>query len=176
MAKRKGGGREAPIDHTRVIDGFGELVGRTHYESFETECGRCGVTFVFSATAQKHVHEQRGVPIKRARAGAGYCSACATARGRDNRLRAKASAEAQQLRAAAERAKASADASPKDGSKLLEYVVAKIRVLEHSWSQRAAERLLGDVRRARRLTPSLASVSKWELRLGELIAENTRDE
>lgn len=166
------GGDRAPIDHAQATDGFGELIGRTHYESFETTCGRCGVAFVFSATAQKYVHEQRGVPIKRAHTGAGYCSDCATARGRNNRARAQTSSENQQLLAAAERAKRAADASPKDGAKLLEYVVAKIRVLERAWSRRAAERLLGDVRRARRLTPSLASVNKWEARLDELIAEH----
>ena len=73
------------IDHTKVIDGFGELAGRHTYEPREVRCGLCGKPFVFSTKAQKYVHEVRGVPYKRADSGAAYCATCLPRRVARNR-------------------------------------------------------------------------------------------
>ena len=148
------------------MDGFGEMNGRTHYEGFESRCARCNKTFWFSAAAQKYVHEQRQVPVKRARAS-GTCEACTKKRGAQNRARAE-SARIQKGIAAA---KAAAAASPRDAGKLLEYAVAKLRALERGgWSQASAQRILGEIRRARRMDPKLKEAGKWEARLREMIA------
>lgn len=155
----------APIDHRRLVDGFGEMNGRTHYEGFESTCGRCGASFTFTAAAQKYVHEQRGVPIKRARS-AGFCPACTRSAGKARR----AKGELTELIRAAERARAAASERPEHGGRLLEYVVAKLDVLEQQWAPRSAERLLGDVRRVPRLDASLAKAArKREAQLKALI-------
>lgn len=156
---------QAPIDHRRLVDGFGEMSSRTHYEGFESKCGRCGCAFWFSATAQKYVHEVRGVPVKRARS-AGFCDACAKARGKKNRAHAEGARRRKEIASA----KAASDAEPQDGGKLLEYAVASIRALEQNWSRKSAERLLGTVRRAHRLDPKLRSAKKWERTLQALLS------
>lgn len=162
---RRGKQDSAPIDHGKLVDGFGEMQGRTHYEEFETNCARCGARIRLTAAAQKHLHERLGIPIKRAHA-AGLCSTCRAAAGKAKRSRV----EHDVLVRAAERAKAASAERPDQGGLLLEYVVAKLRVLEQSFSARSAEKLLGDVRRVAKLDPKLAkSAAKREAELRELI-------
>jgi hypothetical protein len=162
---RRGKRDSAPIDHSRLVDGFGEMQGRTDYEAFEANCARCGARFTLTAAAQKHVHEQLGIPIKRAR-GAGLCSTCRAAAGKAKRARVEQDA----LVRAAERARAMSTERADHGGLLLEYVVAKLRVLEQSWSVRSAERLLGEVRRVAKLDPTLGkAAAKREAELIELI-------
>ena len=170
MSARRTKPDRAPIDHAALVDGFGEMLGRTEYEGFESRCAKCGATFTFTAAAQKYVHEQRGVPIKRARV-AGLCPSCSAAAGKQRRARG----ERTELVRAAEAAKRASAEQPEHGGRLLEYVVAKLRVLEDGWSQRSAERLLGDVRRVARLDPKLAKAArKREAQLRALIEAHTR--
>ena len=96
---------------------------------------------------------------------------CSAAAGKQRRARG----ERTELVRAAEAAKAASAEQPEHGGRLLEYVVAKLRVLEGSWSQRSAERLLGDVRRVARLDPKLAKAArKREAQLRALIEAHTR--
>jgi hypothetical protein len=155
----------APIDHGRLVDSFGEMQDRTHYEGFESSCARCGAGFTLTAAAQRHIHEELKIPIKRARA-AGLCATCRATDGASKRSQASQD----QLLRAAERAKAAASERPADAGLLLEYAVAKLRVLEQSWSQRSAERLLGEIRRVAKLDAKLTkAASKREAELRELI-------
>jgi hypothetical protein len=133
------------IDHSKIIDGFDEMRGKTHCENFEATCGRCGTEFVFTAADQKYVHEVRGVPIKHARRGAAFCKACATQQGEANRAQESL---VQAVRAAAE-AKTAAEGAPGDGKKLADYIDAKLEELRRRWSRRVASLLVGDIRRAR---------------------------
>ena len=165
MSARRSKPDRAPIDQGRLVDGFGEKLGQTHYEGFESRCGKCGAAFWFTAAAQKYVHEQRGVPIKRASV-AGLCPTCSVAAGKRRRARGDRAALVRE----AEAAKRASDERPEHGGLLLEYVVAKLRVLEQDWAPRSAERLLGDVRRVARLDPSLAKAArKREAQLREMI-------
>ncbi len=61
------------IDHSAIIDGFAQMVDRTHWESKEVRCDKCRRFFFMSAHAQKYVHEVRKVPIKHQ---AYYCADC----------------------------------------------------------------------------------------------------
>jgi hypothetical protein len=163
-------GREtaAPIDHGRLVDSFGEMQNQTHYEGFESSCARCGAGFTLTAAAQRHIHEELKIPIKRARA-AGSCPTCRATAG----VLERSQASQDQLLRAAERAKAAASERPGDAGILLEYAVAKLRVLEASWSQRSAERLLGEIRRVAKLDPKLSkAASKREAELRELIDQH----
>jgi hypothetical protein len=164
---RRGKKDSAPVDHSRLVDSFGEMRGRTHYEGFESNCAHCGARFSLTAVAQRHLHEQLGIPIKRAQV-AGLCSTCRAAAGKTKRARV----EQDVLVGAAERARAASTAKADHGGLLLEYVVAKLRVLEQSWSARSAEKLLGEVRRVGKLDPKLAkAAAKREAQLLELIEQ-----
>jgi hypothetical protein len=113
------------------------------------------------------VHEDLGIPIKKAHV-AGLCSTCRAAAGKAKR----AWDEHHTLVRAAEQARAASTEQPKNGGLLLEYVVAKLRVLEQSWSARSAEKLLGDVRRVGKLDPKLSkAAAKREAQLLELIEQ-----
>jgi len=75
------------IDHDRVMDGHGQLLGYTSYVAFETYCGICDAPFLLTAADQKRLLEKRGVPVKMLRRGAAFCAACAKRRGRINYLK-----------------------------------------------------------------------------------------
>jgi len=46
------------------MDSWHALAKKTYYEDFVTRCEVCGEKFTFSASAQKHVFEVVGVPVK----------------------------------------------------------------------------------------------------------------
>lgn len=81
-----------PIDHARIIDGLRELEGETHYQPREVKCGDCGVMFTFSPSAQRYVHEVRGVPVKMAERGSVFCARCVPPRAEANRARRRLNA------------------------------------------------------------------------------------
>lgn len=71
----------APIDHARIMDGFGELARFSHYIPFRTGCGVCGARILVTVAAQKYLLEVKGVPVKVLRSGRGaYCTACISRR------------------------------------------------------------------------------------------------
>lgn len=146
------------IDHAKVIDGFGDLVGRDVYEPREVRCGRCGRFFTFTAADQKYVHEVRGVPVKMADRGAAYCDACVPLRAEENRTARRRS---RSLRAI-EEARARMELDPRDAAATLDVVRAHLAILEQQPSVRSAERLVVLARRARRLDPDRLEARYWE--------------
>lgn len=156
----------APIDHSKIIDGFGELQGRSWYEPFETRCAGCRKPIVFEGADQKYVHEVRGVPIKMARRVA-RCGECARARGRVNR----AKAELVELRRAVERARVASKARPRDVGAGLAYLQAHLALLERVPNPRSLTKLRMEAGRVANLDPSRPDASYflgviWQ-RLGE---------
>lgn len=150
---------DAPIDHARIIDGFGELTGRTHYEDRQVRCGECGIAFTFTARDQKYVHEARGVPIKMA-GHAAYCSACLPRRVAANRARRARDAarrlHEEALRAARER--------PRDPTALLGAAESHLRRLEHAPDRDRATEVVALARRARKIEPACVDTFLWEAR------------
>lgn len=169
MTNRSKPGR-APIDHGRLIDSFGERMGQREYVDREGICARCGARYPFGAAAQKYVHEQHGVPVSLGER-AGLCPACRVS----SRKRAQGSGERARLLRTMETARAAAAAQPAHGGLLLEYAVARLRLLEQSWSLRSAQLLLGELRRVARLDASLDKpAAKRAAELRELIAAHTQ--
>ena len=76
-----------PIDHSAVIDGFGQLVNHVNYLPFETFCGLCDAPCHVTSRTQKHILETNRVPVKMLQRGAIYCERCRVRRTRINELR-----------------------------------------------------------------------------------------
>lgn len=156
-----------PIDHGRIIDGWGELAGVTHYQSHQRPCGSCGATFVFTARDQKYVREVRGVPVKMDRVA--YCSSCVRVRAAENRAH-RARSHAQQL---LRDARCIAEERTDDPNALLGVVAARLRLMDLEPNPHAASELVGLARRARRLDPACLDARYWEGRA--LLAAGHRD-
>ncbi len=148
-----------PIDHTQVVDGFGELSSRTHYAPYKTRCGRCGASFCFTAAAQKYVYEVRQVPLK---SNAKYCSRCVGVAASRNR---KHRATAGLFRSVQESALA-VTKTPQDPTRLLESIQARVRLAE-AGETTSRQRLASDLNRLRKLAPNL-DVADWRARVRQL--------
>ena len=157
---RARGTRKVPIDHGRIIDGFGEMIGYTHYEDRVLPCGGCGVLFTFTARDQKYVHEIRGVPIKFADRGAAYCSECVRARAAQNRAR-RAERDAQRLH---ENALRFARETPDDPLALLAAAATRLRRLGPRPTRGGANEVVHPARRARKIDPACLEALLWEAR------------
>jgi hypothetical protein len=156
-----------PIDHSRLIDGFAELRGRTHYEDESLQCGDCGRAFVFTAAAQKYVFEVRGVPVKMRNRGAAFCDACRDVRARRNR----AARQLKKLEHAAQEARAASEREPRNADVLLAWVAARVAHLEGQArppTKRAIDDLRASLRRAGRLNPNVRNVEEWAGRVEKL--------
>jgi len=158
------------IDHTKVIDGFGELAGRHTYEPREVRCGLCGKPFVFSTKAQKYVHEVRGVPYKRADSGAAYCATCLPRRVARNRAVRNEAA----IAAAYVRALSAMEAAPDEVEAIFAVLEAAVALHRIRPSPTRADRLIALARRAGRIRPADATWRLWEARVqllrGRLVA------
>lgn len=73
------------IDHDKLIDGFGQLARFVRYRTFETSCSVCDASVVLSPLDQKHLLEERKIPVKMLMRGAVRCPAC---RARRERIKA----------------------------------------------------------------------------------------
>ncbi len=164
--------RGTPIDHSLIVDGFGEMDGRTIYEAYVTNCGRCGREFTFTPEAQKYVHEVRGVPIKMGRRGAAYCPNCANETAADN----KARRELVKRMHIAEESAAACRERPDDFGLLLRHAINRVRLQEIEPSPKAAERIVGDLRRVQRTAPKSKAVEAlyWEARLYDILGDDAR--
>jgi hypothetical protein len=81
--------REEPvlIDHTKIIDGFGDLVKYRHYRPFASHCGKCEAPIVVSGKTQQYLLEVKGIPAKFLMRGVVFCDACRKRRARLNWLK-----------------------------------------------------------------------------------------
>jgi hypothetical protein len=76
-----------PIDHGKLIDGFGELWGYATYRPFDTFCGICDAPVILTPGEQKYLLEVKRVPVKMLQRGAVYCASCRSRRARMNELK-----------------------------------------------------------------------------------------
>lgn len=76
-----------PIDHSRLIDGFGYLTLTKFYRDRDVPCRICGDRFVLSASAQKELLEQNSIPVRSLDTGAALCAWCLPRRRRIKALR-----------------------------------------------------------------------------------------
>ncbi|MBK7908303.1 MAG: hypothetical protein IPJ78_17320 [Gemmatimonadetes bacterium] len=74
------------IDHAKITDGFGQLVGFVAYLAFESFCGICDDPIEVSAAEQKFLLEVKQVPVKMLLRGATFCARCRTRRAKINQL------------------------------------------------------------------------------------------
>lgn len=72
---------QVEIEHEKVIDGFGHLVGHKYYRAFPSTCSICGRSLVLSASDQKYLLEVKGVPVKLMQYAA-FCMQCRSHRAR----------------------------------------------------------------------------------------------
>lgn len=76
-----------PINHSSIIDGFGELHDSANYMPFDSYCGVCDKQIHVSPAAQKYLLEVKQIPVKFLKRGAIYCDECRDRRSRINYLR-----------------------------------------------------------------------------------------
>jgi len=71
------------IDHTKLIDGFGNLARHNRYISFNTYCGLCGVDLTATPEMQKYLLEVKQIPVKYLQRGSvPFCEECKDIRSR----------------------------------------------------------------------------------------------
>ncbi len=76
-----------PIDHTKIMDGFGQLSRSKYYQAFYTNCGICNEKTFVTAKTQKYILEVKIIPVKMLQRGAVFCKSCTKRRGRINYLK-----------------------------------------------------------------------------------------
>ena len=75
------------IDHSKLIDGFGNLEKHYRYISFETSCGICREKLIATPEMQKYLLEVKSVPVKTLHRGSvPFCEKCRDIRSRINQL------------------------------------------------------------------------------------------
>ena len=152
-----------PIDHSKVIDGFGEVSGKTEYADERVRCGLCGTKFVFTAAAKKYVFEVRGVPVKMRHRGAAYCDPCRDRRAALNRLLRAI----ERLQREHRRAVAAARAAPDDAGAHAACARSIVRLVASS-GKGPLNSAIHHARRARKLDPTCVESLYWEGRAHEL--------
>lgn len=75
------------IDHSSIIDGFGELTEHKQYKPFNSYCGICDQNVYVTSAIQKYIVEINKVPVKMLRRGAIFCENCKTRRAKINYLK-----------------------------------------------------------------------------------------